>query len=273
VCWLELPSRLPDDGLAGVDDVASGTQSSARPLGGAFYDNPDVFDRYSTHRDDGVFSPNLVMEEPAVLDQLEDAAGLRVLDLGCGDAALGRRLLDKGCASYLGVDGSDRMIEAARRTLRGTSGQVVHQDIRHVEHPDRQADLITARLVLHYIPDVTPVLAACHRWLSPGGSLIVTVPHPVITSHDGGAGDGQPRTSWTVDDYFLTGPRTRQWMGSSVIWHHRTVQDYVEALLATGFTVTALSECPPRDDLFGENVQELRRRRRTPLFLLLAASP
>jgi hypothetical protein len=121
------------------------------------------------------------------------------------------------------------------------------------------------------VSDLGLVLASCRRWLSPGVRLIVTVPHPVITSHDGGSGDGRPRTSWTVDDYFVTGPRTRGWMGSSVIWHHRTVQDYVEALLAGGFILTALNECPPRDDLFGDKVQELRRRRRTPLFLLLAA--
>lgn len=252
-----------------MDDVAPGP---ARPLGGTFYDDPGVFDLYSAHRADGVFSPNLVMEEPAVVDHVGDVTGRRVLDLGCGDATLGRRLLDIGCTSYLGVDDSARMAEAARRTLRGTSGRVVHQDLRHVEYADNGADLIMARLVLHYIAEVAPVLAACRRWLSPGGRLIITVPHPVITSYDGGSGPGRPRTSWEVDDYFLTGPRTRAWMGSSVNWQHRTVQDYVEALLASGFTVTALSECPPRDDLFGDNLEELRRRRRTPLFLLLAAT-
>lgn len=61
-------------------------------------------------------------------------------------------------------------------------------------------------------------------------------------------------------------------MGSRVTWHHRTVQDYIEALQACGFTMTALSECPPREGLLVDNLQELHRRRRTPLFLLLAAT-
>jgi hypothetical protein len=56
--------------------------SGARAPGGAFYDSPGVFDRYSAHRGEPILSPNLVMEDPAVLDHLGDVAGLRVLDLG-----------------------------------------------------------------------------------------------------------------------------------------------------------------------------------------------
>ena len=69
------------------------------------------------------------MEEPALLEELGSVAGLRVADLGCGDAALGRVLLSGGCARYLGLDGSERMVAAARATLRGTPGAVVHGDI------------------------------------------------------------------------------------------------------------------------------------------------
>lgn len=46
------------------------------------------------------------MEEPAVLGEVGDQSGLRVIDLGCGDARFGRLLLAGGCASYLGIDGS-----------------------------------------------------------------------------------------------------------------------------------------------------------------------
>jgi len=56
------------------------------------------------------------------------------------------------------------------------------------------------------------------------------VVHPVITSHDN-LGDG-PRTSWIVDGYFDRGPRERAWFGSSVVWQHRTIEDYVR--LVTG---------------------------------------
>jgi len=47
-----------------------------------------------------------------------------------------------------------------------------------------------------------------------------------ITSHQATPTPGL-RTSWLVDDYFLPGPRRRAWMGSAVIWFHRTVEAYV----------------------------------------------
>ncbi len=57
-------------------------------------------------------------------------------------------------------------------------------------------------------------------------------------------------------------------------WHHRTIEDYLQLLTATGFSLSTLRECPPRPERFmdGDDA-ELARRRRVPLFLLLAATP
>ena len=44
----------------------------------------------------------------------------------------------------------------------------------------------------------------------------------------------------------------------------------VASLLGAGFRVTALSECSPRPERFADEHDELTRRRRIPLFLLLA---
>lgn len=238
--------------------------------GGDFYDRPGVFGRYADHRHGGVYSPNTVMEEPALRGELGDVAGMRVLDLGCGDAAIGRDLLASGCRSYLGVDASERMVEAARRTLSGTGGRVERVGIEQFSSGPGTVDLVLSRLALHYLPDVSGVLAASRRWLSPGGRLVVSVVHPVITAQDARGGGGERRTSWLVDDYFVPGERRREWLGDAVRWHHRTVEDYVQALLVAGFVLTSLRECAPQAELFTGHDDELARRRRVPLFLLLA---
>jgi hypothetical protein len=59
------------------------------PRGGAFYDDAGVFERYRTPQR-AVSDPTYVMEEPALLEELGSVEGLRVVDLGCGDAAVGR---------------------------------------------------------------------------------------------------------------------------------------------------------------------------------------
>lgn len=62
----------------------------------SFYGAPGIHDRYTAHCGDGAPSPNHVMEEPAVLTEVGDQVGLRVLDLGCGSGAFGRLLLAAG---------------------------------------------------------------------------------------------------------------------------------------------------------------------------------
>lgn len=239
--------------------------------GGAFYDDPELFERYQQHRARSL-SPNAVMEGPAVFEELGPVDGLRVLDLGCGDAETGRELLNRGATLYRGIDGSARMIEAARHTLKGTAGEAVLCDIEDLAEPDESFDLVLSRMALHYLADVRQVLRRCWACLVPGGHVVFTVVHPVISSHDARTRSTEPRQDWIVDDYFLTGPRDQQWLGTSTVWRHRTVEDYVSALLGAGFTLTSLRECAPRRERFKDDDGEFERRRRIPLVLLLAGA-
>jgi SAM-dependent methyltransferase len=234
-----------------------------------FYDRPGVLERYR-EATAGVSDPKDVMEEPALLEEIGDPRGLRVVDLGCGDAAIGRTLLEAGCARYLGVDGSARMVEAARETLRGSPGEAVRGDIAAFTAAPGTFDLVISRLALHYVADLDGVLAAARACLSPSGRIVLSTVHPVMTSHDPREDPDALMTDWVVDDYFDGGPRERCWLGETVVWHHRTVEDHLGALRRADFELTALRECPPRRERFGGDEAEYARRRRIPRFLLLA---
>jgi 2-polyprenyl-3-methyl-5-hydroxy-6-metoxy-1,4-benzoquinol methylase len=110
-----------------------------------------VFETYVSAVEAGPWSANYVMEEPALLDALGDVRGLRILDLGCGTAALGRRLLEAGCDSYVGIDASAEMVEAARAELAGTGGEIRRGDIEEFAAPANTYDLIVSRMALHYV--------------------------------------------------------------------------------------------------------------------------
>lgn len=236
--------------------------------GGSFYDRPGVLSRY-TAATPGISDPKATMEWPALRDVLGDVAGARALDLGCGDAAVAAWLLEHGAASYLGVDGSAEMVRLAARTLPD-GAQVRLATIEDLDVDAGSADLVLSRLALHYVDDVAAVFARARRWLAPGGRLVVTVVHPVMTSHDARPDPDAPRTTWVVDDYFAPGPRPQRWLGSEVTFFHRTVEQYVDALAGAGFRLTALRECAPRREEF-DDAAELARRGRIPRFLLLAA--
>ena len=116
--------------------------------GSRFYDNEAVFETYVQRRQ-RADNPNDTLEKPVVLALLGAVEGCDLLDLGCGDAGLGHELLAQGAASYLGVDGSHRMVDQAARQLAGTAGRVEQADIRFWTYPPVAFDRVLARLVLH----------------------------------------------------------------------------------------------------------------------------
>ena len=233
-----------------------------------FYDDDAVFASYQSRRQRSD-SPNDTLEKPVIMQLIGTVAGKRILDLGCGDAAIGRELLQRGAASYVGVEGSQKMAALAEQTLAGTSGRAITQTIEAWTAPPAAFDLVLSRLAFHYVADLAPVFATVFDALSAGGQFVFSVEHPVITSCDHGWPAGTRRQDWVVDDYFTTGERVTSWMGGTVKKYHRTVEDYFRLLQDAGFGVEALREARPQRNHF-DDLQEYERRKRIPLFLVLA---
>jgi SAM-dependent methyltransferase len=234
-----------------------------------FYDDDDVFATYqrSRARDE---SPNDTMEKPEVLELLGEVTGQRVIDLGCGDAQIGRELLAAGATSYLGVEPSTNMLQLARQTLAGTTGQAMQSTIEAWQPSPASADLVLSRLALHYVEDVAITFARCFEALTPGGRLIFSAEHPVLTSCDRGWPAGTHRSDWIVDEYYVSGRRVTTWMGQQVVKYHRSIAEYFGAVQHAGFTIEALREGRPRRQSFLRE-ETYQRRLRIPLFLIIAA--
>jgi SAM-dependent methyltransferase len=218
----------------------------------------------------GIHSPNTVMEEPALLEAIGDLDDADLLDLGCGDGNFAVVALERGARSYLGLDASPSMIDAARRTVAGKRVSFECMAIEDFDAGGAAYDVVTAPMALHYVADLADALGRIHRSLRDGGRFVCTVVHPVITSHDNPRSG--PRSDWTVDRYFDDGPRQRQWFGKEVTWYHRTIEQYVCELTEAGFRFDALSECAPAPQLLADHPEELLRRRRVPLILLLGGA-
>jgi SAM-dependent methyltransferase len=184
--------------------------------GPEFYDDDAVFATYAAKRA-RPDSANETLEKPVFDELAGDLARLRILDLGCGDARFGLEALQRGCLSYLGLEGTRNMYALACANLAGTSGSVLHTTIEDWTYPRQAFDLVTSRLVLHYIQDVASVFADVYQALVAGGRFIFSVEHPVITSCDRAWKTGSVRQDWIVDDYFETGPRVTSWIGGRVI--------------------------------------------------------
>lgn len=237
--------------------------------GPEFYDDEEVFATYASRRA-RIDGPNESLEKPIFNELMGDLTGLRILDLGCGNAAFGLEALQQGCQSYLGIDGSHKMMQAAKEKLAGTPGKAVRATIETWNYPPKQFDLVTSRLALHYVQEIEPVFARIYQALVEGGRFIFSIEHPVITSCDRAwqQTDGV-RQDWIVDNYFETGTRITKWMGGDVIKYHRTIEDYFVALRSAGFLVDALRESRPQEARF-RDIATYERRKRIPLMLFFS---
>jgi SAM-dependent methyltransferase len=235
--------------------------------GPAFYDRLDVFDRYRSMREQAG-NANDTLEGPVIQALVGDVSGLRVLDLGCGSAAYGKELLQRGAGRYVGIDGSSRMVALARVSLHGTTGEIIEGDLSRIAFDENAFDLAISRLALHYVEDLSSTLLAVARALVPGGRIVFSVEHPVITSCSR-AWTEPKRQDWIVDDYFLAGPRETTWLGAPVRKYHRTIEDHFSALLDAGFGIEHLREARP-DRKHLRDPAEFERRSRIPLFLIVS---
>jgi SAM-dependent methyltransferase len=101
-----------------------------------------------------------------VVAMLEPVPGERILDLGCGDGFLTRKLADLGCV-VTGVDASAAQVEAARGL--GLDARVA--DAQRLGF-DREFDAVFSNATLHWMRDPDAAIDGVRRALKPGGRFV-----------------------------------------------------------------------------------------------------
>lgn len=102
-----------------------------------------------------------------VLEWLDPRPGEYVLDLGCGDGHLTRRIAESG-AHVLGVDASAEMVAAARE--RGIEAE--HAKAEELPFRDARFDAVFSNAVLHWVRDQDAMMRHVRRVLKPGGRFV-----------------------------------------------------------------------------------------------------
>ena len=107
----------------------------------------------------GSFVPELGV---AALDLLDPLPGEHILDVGCGDGVLTRRIVERG-ATVVGIDSSVDMIDAAKAA--GLDAHLLDASKMRFE---AEFDAAFSNAALQWMPDKHAVAAAIFRALNPG---------------------------------------------------------------------------------------------------------
>lgn len=160
-----------------------------------------------------------------VVTLLAPHAGERILDVGCGDGPLTKKLVDVGC-EVVGIDASPAMIEAAKAL--GLNAYVMDGQALNF---NSEFDAVFSNAALHWMKHAEVVVDGVWRALKPGGRFVGEF-----------GGDGNTATVLRALDVSL---RKRGFdLHALSPWYFPTVEDYRGKLEARGFTVNSIALIP-----------------------------
>ena len=235
------------------------------------YDNDEFFAGYS-RLPRSVEGLEGAPEWPALQTLLPDLRRRRVLDLGCGFGWFCRWARERGAVHIEGIDVSDKMLARARATTADATILYVRADLERLALRAASFDVVYSSLALHYIVDLERLLAEVRQTLVPGGSLVFSVEHPIMTAPalPGWSADDAGRKVWPISGYLDEGPRSTDWLTKGVVKQHRTLATYVNLLLRLDFALTDVVEWGPSPQQILARPQLADEHERPP-FLLVAA--
>jgi SAM-dependent methyltransferase len=211
----------------------------------------------------------------AVLAAIGGPEGLRVLDAGCGEGYLSRKLADSG-AVVTGIDSSAELIKAAL-THELASSLPLSFDVGSVDYLPYDAesfDLVLCNHLMNDLQDPTQALKEFSRVLRSHGRVVLLMLHPCFYNKH--AERGQPENNLAANSYFQNRPVTQNFEvdglespAANTSWL-RPLEDYTEALREAGFVITSLTEPHPTQQMIKDDDWWQTGFSR-PLFMLLVA--
>jgi SAM-dependent methyltransferase len=227
---------------------------------------------------------NELVEIPAMLSLIGDVKRKKILDAGCGYGYYSI-LLAKNGATVTGIDISEKMIKLAKDNARKTSDKCrfLVCDIQDLSmFASNTFDTVISSIVVGYVDDLERAFSEVFRVLKHNGVFAFSENHPILKGSWEKDKKGR-RLHWNIDNYFERSVTTTGWLLQSgtvfeTTSQHRTVQDYFDALISSGFAVERLVEPEPISEaqsVSQENIRAIQehyaRARRIPIFILFKA--
>ena len=222
---------------------------------------------YDTYRDH--------LNTPAFLEMLPDVAGLRGLDIGCGEGHNTRLLAERG-SRMTAIDIAPTFVRHAAVEEATRRHAIAYQVASAVQlpFPDGTFDFATGFMSFMDILETDLVLSEAYRVLRPGGFLQFSIAHPCFyTPHRVNLRDADGITyAIEVGRYFeRVEGEVIEWLFSSAPPEAkqglppfrtprftRTLSEWLNLLFDTGFALERVGEPCPSDEtvLVCPNIQD-----------------
>ncbi len=170
--------------------------------------------------------------DDAIVTAILDRRPARLLDVGCGEGWLIRRIRKTLDCQAVGVDGSAALIADARKADPGGDYRVVSYDALIAEPSalGEPFDVIAFNYAI-LDEDAVRLLDAARAILAPGGAIVIQTLHPKTQ-------DGPYRDGWRTEDF--SGFDSPDWQ--PMPWYFRTLESWQAAIAEAGLVQQGLTE-------------------------------
>ncbi len=219
--------------------------------------------------------------DPALLRLIGDPNGKDLLDLGCGNGYLSRRLARQG-GRVTAVDSSPRMIENAKKRDPNREIRYVLSDTGKLDAISSDSfDIVFANMSLMDIADCEKAISEISRVLRKGGKFVASIFHPCF--------DNGSNSSWVIEKKLYESKiyrkirAYREPFSERVPWKlpqsdekmftiafHRPLSWYARTIANSGLAITALEEPEPQEE-FLDKESDAAGFLEVPLHLVIGA--
>jgi SAM-dependent methyltransferase len=170
----------------------------------------------------------------------------RVLDVGCGEGQVARRLVTEGVDAVVGIDPAAAQIDTARERAGGP--HYTRADAQALPFADAAFDAVVVCLAYEHVDELDRAVREAARVLATGGTFLLLVGHPLLQAPGSGWIDDREwdERYWRIGTYLHEGAVIDEVApGVAFEFVHRPVARYVNAMAAAGLPVEQMEEPPP----------------------------
>jgi len=213
--------------------------------------------------DEGDFSRQHILN-PTLLGLLGDVKGKHILDAGCGNGYLCRKLVKLG-AVMTGIEPADSLFQYAQEKEQAEKLGILYEQEDLCTYSDTSTlyDIVISNMVFMDIPDYESAIINCIKLLKKGGDFIFSVSHPCF--EESGA-DWFKKGFIATREYFEEYDK-KQTYGSSF---HRPLSKYINLSIQNNCLIKQIIE-PQLSKEIAEKHPDAVRDYHVPSFIVIHA--
>jgi ubiquinone/menaquinone biosynthesis C-methylase UbiE len=204
---------------------------------------------------------------PIVSKLLGDLQGKVVLDAGCGNGYLARRMA-KTAKKVVAVDFTEGLIERAKERSVGITNIEYHvENIEELSLSDHSFDVVLSNMVLMDLERLDKAVKEFSRVVKKDGLIIISTQHPCFENAHKDyplRNEKQEEIGRVITDYFTSGLVVDKYEGFP--HYHWMLSEYLNAFSKNNLFLQEVLE-PSNKEILKEKMTEVIRNH-TPMFIV-----